>query len=349
MRLIPKLVWFRRNDIGGTAEPLNTRAENWQVIDATPQEVSHNGRYELGPTLVAGIRSGDLSITHDMGFVYSEVNSDVVFWYMGRNGQYYKKSVATNSIGTVLMTKGPDGQMIDLTENYKYREGTSQERNSFKRAKSMVNLKYSRDLDDLLTNEISDQPSVDDVPCKVTLQDRYRLGAPIDFSISLVNNLNATRSVFLKLTLDSIYYNGKLVANVVDKIETITLAAGEGEFAFWFEIFKLFRKLIKLINNQIILEYSPEPKLQYRGERIHRQTAGDRQSEVGHLHQPERDGQLVVQRVHCGARQAGAEHPGEESPLLSDPAEPHPAEHAEPARPSAHQLPAVVQGRRSDV
>lgn len=198
------------------------------MIDATPQEVSHNGRYELGPTLVAGIRSGDLSISQDMGFVYSEVNSDVVFWYMGRNGHYYKKSVATNSIGTVLMTKGPDGQMLDLTDNYKYREGTNQERNSFRRAKSMVNLKYSRDLSDLLSNEISDLPVDDALPCKVSLQDRYRIGEPIDFSISLANNLNTTRSVFLKLTLDSIYYNGKLVANVADKIETITLGPGEG-------------------------------------------------------------------------------------------------------------------------
>ena len=220
--------WFRRNDIGATAEPLNARAENWQVIDATPQEVSpHNGRYELGPTLVAGVRSGDLSISQDMGFVYSEVNSDVVFWYMGRNGQYYKKSVATNSIGTVLVTHGPDGQMIDLTDNYKYREGTPQERKSYNLARSMVKLRYSTDLDELLENEISTSTMNDEVLCKVALQDRYSLGAPIDFSVRLTNNAKDTRSFFLELTLDSIYYTGSLVANVADQTETINLAAGE--------------------------------------------------------------------------------------------------------------------------
>jgi len=217
-------VWFKRHDIGSTAEPLNTRAENWQAIDSTPQEVSFNGKYELGPTLVAGVRSGDLSISQDMSFVYSEVNSDVIFWYMGRSGQYYKKSVATNSIGTVLVTKSPDGNMIDITDNYKYREGTGQERTSFKRAKGMVNLRYSTDFE--FINEIS-ADAVDDVLTRVLLKDKYSIGKAINFTVQMINNINQTRTIFLKLNVDSVYYNGKTVANIEDIVETITLSPGE--------------------------------------------------------------------------------------------------------------------------
>lgn len=115
--------------------------------------------------------------------------------------------------------------MVDITENYKYREGTTQERTSFKRAKSMINLRYSRNLE--FINEIS-ADAVDDVLTKIHLQDRYSLGKPINFTIQLINNVNHTRTIFLKLTVDSIYYNGKIVANIDDKAETITLHPGEG-------------------------------------------------------------------------------------------------------------------------
>lgn len=117
--------------------------------------------------------------------------------------------------------------MIDLTDNYKYREGTAQERNSFKRAKGMVNLRYSRELE--LFNEISTN-SIDDVTTKINLQDIYRLGKAIEFSVKLINNVNATRTIYLKITVDSMYYNGKIVANIEDQIEIITLNIGEGKY-----------------------------------------------------------------------------------------------------------------------
>lgn len=121
--------------------------------------------------------------------------------------------------------------MLDITDNYKYREGSNQERNSFRRAKSMVNLRYSTDFD--FINEIS-ADAVDDVSTKVNLQDIYHLGKPIRFNVQMINNVNQTRTIFLKLTVDSVYYNGKTVANIEDLVETITLNPSEGKNHFLF-------------------------------------------------------------------------------------------------------------------
>lgn len=141
------------------------------------------------------------------------------------------------------MTKGPDGNMIDLTDNYKYREGSTQERTSFKRAKGMVNLRYSRGFD---FNDISTD-SLEDVLAKVNLEDKYRMGDEINFSIRLINNANVTRSIFLKLMVNSVYYNGEVKAIIEDKVDTITLDPKEGKISFLIFCMKILTKFLFLL------------------------------------------------------------------------------------------------------
>jgi len=65
-------VWMARPD-------LNVLDRSWQVIDATPQELSE-GQFKCGPASVTAVKNGDIRAPYDTAFVYSEVNADKVYW-----------------------------------------------------------------------------------------------------------------------------------------------------------------------------------------------------------------------------------------------------------------------------
>jgi len=65
-------VWMARPD-------LNILDRSWQVIDATPQELSE-GQFKCGPASVTAVKNGDIRAPYDTAFVYSEVNADKVYW-----------------------------------------------------------------------------------------------------------------------------------------------------------------------------------------------------------------------------------------------------------------------------
>lgn len=56
---------------------LGSEYAGWQVIDATPQELSDNV-FRCGPASVAAIKIGDVLKPYDNGFLFSEVNADKV-------------------------------------------------------------------------------------------------------------------------------------------------------------------------------------------------------------------------------------------------------------------------------
>lgn len=53
--------------------------DGWNVIDATPQEMSDDV-YRCGPTSVKAVKRGEVLKPYDAAFVYAEVNADKVFW-----------------------------------------------------------------------------------------------------------------------------------------------------------------------------------------------------------------------------------------------------------------------------
>lgn len=75
-------VWMARPDL---KEP----TPGWQVIDATPQELSAN-IFRCGPASVAAVKAGDTRVPYDTAFVYAEVNADKVYWMYNGVVQPYK-------------------------------------------------------------------------------------------------------------------------------------------------------------------------------------------------------------------------------------------------------------------
>lgn len=55
---------------------IKTHSLGWQVIDATPQELSE-GSYRLGPASVRAVQKGEVSLAYDTRFVIAEVSADI--------------------------------------------------------------------------------------------------------------------------------------------------------------------------------------------------------------------------------------------------------------------------------
>ncbi|XP_008526752.1 protein-glutamine gamma-glutamyltransferase 5 [Equus przewalskii] len=126
--------WMARKDIppgyGG-----------WQVLDATPQETS-NGLYCCGPASVRAIKEGEVDLNYDTAFAFSMVNADCMSWLV-YGGKEQKLHQDTNSVGNFISTKSiQSDERDDITENYKYPEGSPQEREVF--LKALLKLKARR-------------------------------------------------------------------------------------------------------------------------------------------------------------------------------------------------------------
>uniref|UniRef100_A0A8C3YC67 protein-glutamine gamma-glutamyltransferase n=1 Tax=Catagonus wagneri TaxID=51154 RepID=A0A8C3YC67_9CETA len=105
----------------------------WQVLDATPQETS-NGLYCCGPASVRAIKEGEVELNYDTAFAFSMVNADCMSWLVFR-GKEQRLHRDTSSVGNFISTKSiQSNERDDITENYKYGEGSPQERQVFLKA-----------------------------------------------------------------------------------------------------------------------------------------------------------------------------------------------------------------------
>ncbi|TRZ20796.1 hypothetical protein HGM15179_006274 [Zosterops borbonicus] len=118
--------WMARPDLGG-------EYDGWQVLDPTPQEKSE-GVYCCGPAPVKAIKEGDMLPKYDIPFIFAEVNADVVYWVVQGDGMQ-KQSIRSSDVGKNISTKsvGRDSRE-DITHNYKYPEGSEEERAVFEKA-----------------------------------------------------------------------------------------------------------------------------------------------------------------------------------------------------------------------
>ncbi|NWR77069.1 TGM4 glutamyltransferase, partial [Centropus unirufus] len=128
-------VWMKRTD-------LPAGFDGWQAIDSTPQEQSQ-GIFRCGPCSVKAVKDGDVYLPFDSRFVYSEVNADEVYWVVKEvNGKkkYTKVGSDTKSIGVHISTKAVGtNKREDITAEYKFPEGSKEERLSMEKATSFLN------------------------------------------------------------------------------------------------------------------------------------------------------------------------------------------------------------------
>ncbi|KAK5871918.1 hypothetical protein PBY51_012658 [Eleginops maclovinus] len=123
--------WMRRPDLAN-----NGTYDGWQVVDPTPQEES-NGVYCCGPSPVKAIHNGETNQKYDTPFVFAEVNADCVDWLVKADKSQVKISTDTRRVGQYISTKSVGSRRRnDITDSYKHREGSKEERAVFNYAKT---------------------------------------------------------------------------------------------------------------------------------------------------------------------------------------------------------------------
>ncbi|XP_051796722.1 coagulation factor XIII A chain-like [Acanthochromis polyacanthus] len=184
----------------------------WQIVDGTPQETS-DGHFRCGPASVAAIKEGNICLPFDCGFVFAEVNSDVVFHKKDRYGTMEVFKVDTTHIGQGLFTKAlSSNQYVDVTRTYKHPEGSEADSQSMTRAEEYG---CDRDHSDVPEGQLSAG-----ITCELT-----QLGSDIELLVTLTNHGDVNRDVNCHLDVSVSFYTGVDANHFKDLDFTITVAA----------------------------------------------------------------------------------------------------------------------------
>ncbi|XP_004640821.1 protein-glutamine gamma-glutamyltransferase 4 [Octodon degus] len=191
--------WMRRRDL----PPGN---EGWQVLDGTPQELSQ-GIYCCGPSPVAAVRRGDIFMGYDTKFVFSEVNADKLVWLVRTVGEREKVSllsVETMSIGKNVSTKavGQD-RRSDITHQYKFPEGSREERAVMDHAFSLLSFRREYTL-----------PVKENLLELLVQEDPVLLGDPLHFSVTLRRKAATPQTIVFSGSLDLQSYTGRQLGHL---------------------------------------------------------------------------------------------------------------------------------------
>ncbi|RWS14303.1 Hemocyte protein-glutamine gamma-glutamyltransferase-like protein [Dinothrombium tinctorium] len=217
-------VWMKRND-------LLEKYSGWQVIDATPQELS-NDYFRLGPTPIKRIKEGDIMQKFDSPFVYAEVNADVIHW---ENDVFTGKLIFLKrekaSVGLAIITKDyrtkkrkSRGRYQEVTTLYKYEEQTPEERQSILNASKQLNLTH------LFEEKATGRGIRDEIQIKM-LDNMIRqplIGRPLHINITLENKVPLDSKVSITVKVASVFYTGVSAKQIFYKPnKIINLKVGE--------------------------------------------------------------------------------------------------------------------------
>lgn len=210
-------VWMERPDLepGGYG--------GWQAIDATPQEQS-DGQYRCGPASLAAIKRGEVEKPFDTQFLFAEVNADNVYWkYHGSGSPLKLIQKDSNKIGQFISTKElGTSRRQDITQDYKFEEGTDKEREIMLRALRQCENAFSR----YYLNE-----DFEDIKFDFLLLDDIVIGAPFMVILKIKNRSKAKKNytVDALLRVDSMLYTGELKKLVKKEKYEVKVASGKEE------------------------------------------------------------------------------------------------------------------------
>ncbi|KAI5628443.1 protein-glutamine gamma-glutamyltransferase 2, partial [Silurus asotus] len=180
--------WMTRPD-------LKAGFDGWQASDPTPQEMSE-GVFCCGPVPLKAIKEGELLLKYDAPFVFSEVNADVETFLKCKDGST-RKIVSATQVGQKISTKsvGSD-KREDITHLYKYPEGSSEERETFKKAKHQ--------------NKLLQQPDKPGLHVTIKVSTEMRKGCDFDVFALVSNQTSELKKCRLVFASRAMSYDGNI-------------------------------------------------------------------------------------------------------------------------------------------
>ncbi|XP_078147647.1 coagulation factor XIII A chain-like [Centroberyx gerrardi] len=204
------------NEVFMTRPDLPAGLGGWQVVDSTPQETS-DGHFRCGPASVAAIKEGLLCHPFDAGFCFAEVNSDVVFLKRDRYGTLTPFRVDSTHVGQAVYTKaiGSDTP-FNITQTYKHREGSAQDRQTMDRAEEYG---CARDHSELPESQLS----------VIMNSDKANLGQDINLLVDFQNQGDTPRTVQAHLCGSVNFYTGVEANRFKDYSFSVTVPPSQSE------------------------------------------------------------------------------------------------------------------------
>uniref|UniRef100_A0AC35TRZ7 TGc domain-containing protein n=1 Tax=Rhabditophanes sp. KR3021 TaxID=114890 RepID=A0AC35TRZ7_9BILA len=123
-------------------DDLGNEFDGWQVLDATPQEVS-DGLRQCGPYPVKALYKGEINLKYDGIYIFSQMNADVVdriLEFDESSGIYTDKGYSFDEnhshVGGMIVCPAKEYPLTveDITLQYKPEEGTVEERQQYYKA-----------------------------------------------------------------------------------------------------------------------------------------------------------------------------------------------------------------------
>jgi len=209
--------------------------DGWQAIDSTPQERSQ-GRYQCGPMSVKALKDGCVHLNYDGWFIYGEVNADVVSWYYVRDStgpdglKLINRQVDSKRVGTLVCTSHPNDVLKPyvITENYKYPEGTKEERDQIRHAVRHVVSAEQKEILDLFNVSATEKSG--DVKFTFTDLDAVGLGEPIVSVLTFRNDKKGEkRTVDVLMEMHILSYDGVRRTKIASQEKRFVLAPNQQE------------------------------------------------------------------------------------------------------------------------
>uniref|UniRef100_H2UTL3 Protein-glutamine gamma-glutamyltransferase 2 n=1 Tax=Takifugu rubripes TaxID=31033 RepID=H2UTL3_TAKRU len=199
--------WMTRPDLG-------SEFDGWQTSDPTPQETSE-GVFCCGPAPVRAIKEGELTKKYDAPFIFAEVNADVVDLVRLSDGQIVKFGGSTKSVGRFISTKAVGSEeRHDITHQYKYPEGSPEERQVYEKAQHR--------------NKLQQRGEEPGLHLKIKLAHDMIVGSDFEVFAVLTNNCMEARTCSFMFFAKTVSYNGKLGESCGFASQKVEVAPGEG-------------------------------------------------------------------------------------------------------------------------
>uniref|UniRef100_A0A8C6ZS04 protein-glutamine gamma-glutamyltransferase n=1 Tax=Nothoprocta perdicaria TaxID=30464 RepID=A0A8C6ZS04_NOTPE len=222
--------WFIRRDLGSFYD-------GWQVLDATPQERS-KGIFQCGPASTRAIKEGDVNLDYDSSFVFAEVNADYVTWICYSNKRKERIYSDTRKIGKSISTKAVGTKSrVDITDNYKYPEGSLKERQVYKKALKLLGVRSIGRRTKIRRrrprSSVAQRRNMTESARKPSISGKFILnaspviGQDVLITLALRNLISDFKTIKIKLRASAILYTRKPKAEILQWSRLIKLRPEE--------------------------------------------------------------------------------------------------------------------------
>ncbi|KFQ73529.1 Erythrocyte membrane protein band 4.2, partial [Phoenicopterus ruber ruber] len=216
----------------------------WQALDATCQEKS-KGPFFCGPAPVQAIKEGDTDVDYDVCYFFAAINAKCQVWIQKADDTLKPALGVTKYIGNNISTKSVGSERCeDITHNYKYPEGSLQEKEvldkAYRKMKKLETTSSSGETQFISIPTALEEP----VNLFIHLQSKSSLllGQDVPLSIELFNHSGGEKATHLVVGAQSLHYNGVPITQLWKEEFHFTLKSNEANNLQIFVPYSRYRK-----------------------------------------------------------------------------------------------------------